>query len=144
MVWGRKNRDPKLDRLAAVELFAHCSPKELESIASITDQVDLPAGRTLCSEGEIGREAFVLIAGTVDVTVKGERVGSAGPGETVGEMALVNNTPRVATAVAATPVSAYVIVVNRFASLIEEIPVVGEAVRRAAEERARANAEGSR
>jgi CRP-like cAMP-binding protein len=62
------------------------------------------AGTTLFEEGDAGEEAFIVEYGRVRVfkTVKGQRVvlGEVGPGGIFGEMALIDDQPRMASAVA--------------------------------------------
>ena len=53
----------KIDLIKGVPLFADASKGELAEIAAIADEVDLPAGKTLIKEGDIGREFFILIDG---------------------------------------------------------------------------------
>jgi len=56
-------RDPKVELLGGVPLFARCSKHDLEEIASIVDEIDLPAGKTLIREGESRKEFVVLALG---------------------------------------------------------------------------------
>jgi len=62
----------------------------------------LPAGEVLFREGEAGDRMFVLQSGRVQLTRNGhkgvELVATVGPGEFFGEMAIINNRPRSATA----------------------------------------------
>src|SRR5512138_1142975 len=62
-------------------------------------------GEVIFSEGSSGQQMFVIKAGGVDILKRtrgrDELVGTLGPGEIFGEMALVDNLPRSATAVAA-------------------------------------------
>ena len=64
-------KDTKIELLKRVPLFAGCSKAELGKIASIADEIDLSAGKVMIREGEIGRQFYVLIEGSVDVTQKG-------------------------------------------------------------------------
>ena len=62
-------------------------------------------GEIIFEEGSCGQQMFVINAGGVDILKRtrghDELVGTLGPGEIFGEMALVDNLPRSATAVAA-------------------------------------------
>jgi hypothetical protein len=64
----------------------------------------LEPGETLVSQGEEGRELFLLVDGVLDVEVDGRMVAQVGPGAVVGERALVESGARTATLRAATPV----------------------------------------
>jgi len=69
--------DPKIAAMSKVPLFARCSKRELETIASLADEVDLPAGKVLTAEGDRGREFFVLLEGLGIVTPSRPAVPSA-------------------------------------------------------------------
>ena len=144
-------KDHKIERLSQVELFRRCSATELQHLATIADEVELPAGHVLCVEGRIAQECFVLVRGEAVVEIGGAQVAVIGPGETVGEMGLLERKPRSATVRALTPVSAYVIARSRFDDLIERYPTVARLILaelsgrlRVADERAVARAQDRR
>src|SRR5258708_2141946 len=90
------------DLLHQIELFSSLDRKTLELIGSITRQIDRPAGAVLIREGEPGLEAFVVVDGEATVTRDGKEIATIGPGGFFGELALVDNEPRVATVVTKT------------------------------------------
>ena len=116
------HHDAKLDHLRAVRLFRNCSHKQLEHVASIVDEIDIEPGRVLCRQGEVGHEAFVIIAGEGTVTVDGKVMDTVGPSTLVGEISLIDHGPRTATVTASSPMDLLVIPGNRFAQLLEEVP----------------------
>ena len=117
-------RDAKQDRLKSTKLFAALDRKELELVAEITTELTVPAGTVLAREGHQGHDAFVIVDGTVDITIGGMKVNSAGPGELVGEMALLLREQRQATVTAATPVDLLVIEPGHFDNLLDRVPSV--------------------
>jgi CRP-like cAMP-binding protein len=129
---GLLHRDQKLELIKDVPLFATCSKKELGQIAHIADEIDFPEGKELTRQGALGREFFVLLDGTVEVTRDGERVDTMVGGDFFGEMSLLSDEPRNATITTATPVRALVVTARDFRNLVEDSPEVGESVRRAA------------
>ena len=119
----------KIDLIKGVPLFANASKSELAEIAAIADEVDLPAGKTLIKEGESGREFFVLIDGTADVTQGDKKIGKImGPGDFFGEIALVSKAPRSATITTTSPVRALVITDRAFRQLLERSPQIAVGV----------------
>jgi CRP/FNR family transcriptional regulator, cyclic AMP receptor protein len=116
--------DAKIERLAGIPLFAGSGQRELERIARLCTEVDVPAGRVLCREGEHGQEFFVLESGTVSVTVGGNQVATLGPGDFFGELALLDAGPRNATVTAETDVKVLVVSQQEFMGLLEEEPTV--------------------
>lgn len=126
----------KIDLIKGVPLFSGASKAELAKIAAIADEVDLPAGKTLIKEGDTGREFFVLIEGTADVTQGGRKIGKVmGPGDFFGEIALISKAPRTATITTTSPVRALVITDRAFRQLLEQSPEIAVGVLTALAER---------
>jgi CRP-like cAMP-binding protein len=116
----RKNA--KIELLKRVPLFERCSKSELQEIARLADEIDLPSGQTLTTEGEPGREFFVLIDGKVDVRRKGRKVKELAGGDFLGEIALVADVPRTATVTASTPLRVLVMTARDFRTLMRDVP----------------------
>ena len=135
--------DAKIERLAGIPLFAGSRPRELEGVARLCTEVDVPAGRTLCREGETGQEFFVLESGTVSVEVGGRQVATLGPGDFFGELALLDAGPRNATVTAQSDVKVLVVSRQEFMGLLEEEPVVAVRMLPAIGARLRASAKTS-
>ena len=112
------------ERLAQVPLFKDLSKKHLQRIASLATRLDLPAGRELTREGEIGHEFLVVLDGEVEVRHGDKLLATRGPGEFFGEIALLDRRPRTATVVAKTPVVIEVIGQREFATMLEDEPEV--------------------
>ena len=117
-------RDAKIELLKSVPLFAGCSKTELRQLAKTADEIDLRQGTVLTREGRPGREFFVLIDGTAEVTKKGKKIADLGPGDWLGEIALITDSPRTATVTATSPVDVLVITDRRFRSVVETMPSI--------------------
>ena len=128
-------RNEKAELLKRVPLFADCSRGELEEIAQLADEIDLAEGKELTRLGESGREFFVLLEGTANVTKNGRRINTLGSGDFFGEIALVSDTPRTATVTATSPVRALVVTDRSFRRLLEDSPSIQSKVLTALAER---------
>ncbi len=117
-------RDAKIELLKKVPLFAGCSKNELRQLAKIADELDLREGTVLTREGRPGREFFVLIDGTAEVRKKTKKIADLGPGDWLGEIALITDSPRTATVTATSPVDVLVITDRRFRSVVETMPSI--------------------
>jgi signal transduction histidine kinase len=96
-----------LEGFRHVPLFADLSDEDLARVRGEALEVQLEPGEVLFREGEPGDRAYVVTAGELDVLKAAERrqvlVAVQGEGDVVGEMALVQETPRSATVRARTP-----------------------------------------
>jgi CRP-like cAMP-binding protein len=118
-------------RLKDVPFFGQLSKKELEKIAQQTDEVDVPAGKVLAREGDIGHEFFVIEEGTAEVTKGGERIGQLGPGDFFGEIALLEEDRRTATVTATSPMTLIVMTRASFRAIDRSMPAVHRTVHEA-------------
>ena len=115
-----------MDRLAAVALFARCSKRELQIVARHVETAEFPAGTQLVVEGEQGDAFFIVLDGEVVLRRGGRKVGTLGPGDYFGELALLDPAPRSATATAATEVRVAVLGARMFRTLLRELPSISE------------------
>jgi CRP-like cAMP-binding protein len=115
-------KDVKVDMISHVPLFANCSKTELRKIASLADEIDLPAGTRLTKEGASGKEFVVIVKGRADVVRRGKKLRSLGNGDFLGEIALVTGTPRTATVTTTEPTRALVIAAPAFRTLLRNTP----------------------
>ena len=116
----RKNA--KIELLKRVPLFERCSKSELQRIAALADEVNLPAGRNLTTEGERGQEFIVLVDGRAEVKRKGRRLRELTSGDFLGEIALVADVPRTATVTTLTPVDVLLMTARDFRTLMRDVP----------------------
>ncbi len=119
-------RDEKLEWLERVLPLDDLSDKELEALGSLTDRVTRPAGTELARQGEPGREAFVIVEGEIEIRRDGEPIAMLGPGEVVGELAVLGGWRRNADIIAETDVELIVFDVRG----LEQAMHVSEGLRR--------------
>jgi voltage-gated potassium channel len=118
-------------RLRGLPLFEDLSGRELERIATWTDEIDVPEGTRLIAEGEFPHEFLVIEDGTAEVTLDGRRLKDLGPGDFFGEIALLEGERRTASVVATSPLRAIVMHSREFDPLASEMPPVAERIRSA-------------
>ena len=119
-----RKHDVRIDRLSQVTLFRACSPAELRELAGITTELDVAAGDVLCTEGQVGRDCFVVVDGEATVTIGGDELDTVGPGGFFGEMALLDGGPRVATVIARTDMKLLVLSRGELGQLLNDVPSV--------------------
>ena len=125
------SQNTKVDALKRAPLFEGLSKKELTQLARLSEDMEVPAGKVLCKEGEMGQEFFVVVEGEVEVRRKGKRVATRGGGEFFGEISLLEDVPRTATVTAKTPLHFFVLTRRDFRHLVDESPTVERKVMKA-------------
>jgi MFS family permease len=93
----------RLTLLRRVPLFAPLNLSTIERLAGSMVPLEVAAGEVLMREGEAGDRYLVIETGAVDVSAAGRLLRSCGPGEGIGEIALLHDVPRTATVVATKP-----------------------------------------
>jgi CRP-like cAMP-binding protein len=128
-------RDAKIELLKQVPLFSHCNKKQLASVAQLADLVDIPAGKEVVTEGEVGQEFLIFVEGAGEVRRKGRRIDTVGPGDFVGEMSLLSGAPRNASVRTTSPTTLLAVTGRAFWGLLDQSPDIQRAVLKAVAER---------
>ncbi|MFP8876020.1 MAG: Crp/Fnr family transcriptional regulator [Myxococcota bacterium] len=117
----------KIEILSAVGLFQSLSNQELASIATLTTTRELASRDELFHKGDQGSQVFVVCSGRLKILTT-SRVGTCvvfntvGPGEVIGELALISGTPRNATVIAVEPCVLLVIERRDFLAFLRSRP----------------------
>ena len=123
--------DQKLELLRHVPLLDGLSRKDLEEVGQLADEVDVPDGQVLTREGAPGSEFFVIVDGAVRIEQGGTEMTTLGPGDFLGEIALLDDRPRTATATAVGPTALIVLTRGGFRTLMMDFPTIERTVMRA-------------
>ena len=113
-----------LRHLRHLPLFSACSKKDLERIARAGDETMLASGTTIIRQGDVGREAFILLSGKATVKRGGKKVATLGAGAVVGELSLFDHGPRTATVVCETDCHVLVLSQRHFLGLLDRVPAL--------------------
>lgn len=121
-MFGFRKSTSSVPARAAKALDGDFSEHELKALGELGTLVELDAGAMLTVEGQVGREALVIVSGSAAVSRDDEVIANVGAGAIIGEGSLVLNQPRNASVVATTPVSAFVLNPREFVSLMHRCP----------------------
>jgi signal transduction histidine kinase len=115
--------------LESIVLFRNLGPEELSLLRFITQELPLAAGHEIFREGDAGNGLYFVKDGVVEISglVGGNtrRVFSQlGPGEVFGEMAVIEQRPRSATATTLKETVVYFIPRNEMLLLIQRVPAL--------------------
>jgi HEAT repeat protein len=113
--------------LRKVPLFADLDPPDLKAVAEAVTEQAFSSGEVIATEGEPGEELYILTEGEIRVVVgaaggPGREVARRGPGEYVGEMAVISREPRMASLVCSGPVRVLALDRARFERILRERP----------------------
>ena len=130
--------DQRRDLLERVPLFAGVSAADLEELGGIADEIDVRAGTVLTHEGAHEGFFFVIVSGTVRVERDGKLISTLGPGDFVGEIALLDGGRRTATATAETACQLLSMTYQMFHELLDASPSIRTAILETVGQRLRA------
>ena len=108
--------------LSTLSFFAGFDRAALDKIAAMGEPVEAEKGAVITQQGEVGREAFLVTSGEVQIVVNGHPIATAGTGSILGEMALLDLRPRSATLVALTDVELISYGAQHFRTILDEMP----------------------
>jgi len=111
-----------VDKLGKVPLFSGCSHRELEAIAASGKEVHHGPGSVIAREGESGLGFFMILDGNAAVDVGGDERAALGPGDSFGEISLLDEGPRTATVTATSDMRLLAVPAWTFKGLLEQHP----------------------
>ena len=129
--------DPSMQKrkafLRSLVLFKDLRDRELGYLAQSLHARTYHAGEVIFLEGDIGRALFIIESGKVELTRMGDdgkpvHVYTAQPGEFFGEMALLEQLPRTASAAAGERAHLYLLYRSKLESLLSQHPRIGASI----------------
>src|SRR3974390_1311282 len=102
------------------------------------DVLSFKAGSIIFREGDEARELFVIKSGEVRIQIGNRTISELGPDSIFGEMALIDNEPRSASAIALTDVELVAVSEKQFLFLVGQTPYFALKVMRVLAQRLRA------
>lgn len=116
------------DQLKTIPIFSELSKKELRSVARLMTRIDVGEGRDLTREGEVGREFMIIVSGSAAVRKGKRKVAELGPGDFLGELAVLSGEPRNATVTTTSDVVIETLNRREFMSLLDESPKIAKKI----------------
>ncbi|HEX5936556.1 MAG TPA: cyclic nucleotide-binding domain-containing protein [Actinomycetota bacterium] len=118
-----------VERLRQLPLFGELDFHDLSMLTHHVGEVTLSEGQVLFEQGSIPYEMFMIEEGAAEVTVDGTPVGRIGPGDVVGEIALLRLQRRMATVRVTSPIRAVTLSAEDLQLIEEEMPEIGRHLR---------------
>ncbi|MGH3093787.1 MAG: cyclic nucleotide-binding domain-containing protein, partial [Gaiellaceae bacterium] len=117
----------ELELLRSIPIFAPLPAAALEHLAASLVRTELATGGEVFRQGDAGDRFYVVGAGSVAIEIDGARSSELGPGEFFGEIALLRDVPRTATARAASDAELYSLDRDEFIAAVTGHPASVEA-----------------
>jgi len=112
------------ETLSRIPLFAGVKGRDLGRLAKVMSERTFAEGEAITTEGQSGVGFFVIEHGNATVSLKGEILRTLGPGDHIGEIALIDEGPRSATVTATTDLGCRGMAAWEFRSFVQEHPEV--------------------
>jgi len=123
--------DAKTAQLKLVPLFSHCTSQQLAFISTQVEDMEFPAGKVLCREGQSGGDFFVLLAGAADVTRGTKKITKMAAGDFFGEIALIDGGMRTATVTTTAPSRCLVLGPRQFQNVLHQNTEIAHSIMKA-------------
>jgi len=136
----RLRKNAKIELIKGVPLFSRCSKKELAAVAAEADELVMPEGKALATQGARGAEFVIIVDGSAEVRKNGRRINQLGSGDFLGEIALISGARRTATVTTTSETRILVLTDRSFKRLTSEMPTLQASILRALSERLQADA----
>ena len=101
------------------------------------DTIGLAPGQSVFMAGDRGREMYIVVEGEVDILDGTNLLETASAGSIVGELALIDDEPRSASAVARTDCKLVAVDRKRFQYMVQETPLFALSVMKVLADRLR-------
>jgi CRP/FNR family transcriptional regulator, cyclic AMP receptor protein len=137
-----KKHSPYAEQFKNLSHFDGLSDTQVQKIVDNSTHVTLPKDWALISEQQPADKAYLILDGEVSVRRSGQEVARLGPGDTIGEVAIVRHSLRTATVISITPLELLHFTAEAVEALTEEIPQFKAALQATSDERIAHDREG--
>jgi CRP/FNR family cyclic AMP-dependent transcriptional regulator len=120
---------PQPEKLAKLNRLEALDDDDLATVVRAGRHIHLPANWSLIWEKTPADKAYLIVDGEVSVRKNGQEITRLGPGDVIGEMAIVNHKLRSASVVSLTPLEVIHYTKESLEQLLDEVPAFGEAQR---------------
>ena len=124
-----KKHSPHAARFKSLSRFEHLTVQQIQQICDKSTYVHLPQDWSLMAEKTPADKAYIILSGTCSVRQHGNEIAQLGPGDVMGEVAIVSHTLRTASVVSVSELEVLHFTSDALTKLAEEIPAFGAALR---------------
>lgn len=129
------SQTPEPEQLKKLQRLDSLSDTDLKKVVKVGRHVRLPANWSLIWEKTPADKAYLIVEGEVAVRKGGQEIARLGPGDVIGEMAIVGHKLRSASVVSLTPLEVIHFTKEAVQQLLDEVPAFGTALRETTRDR---------
>lgn len=131
-LFSKDEDSPRIRQLRSLFLFSTLTPRELKTVDGLLHERGFLKGEVIFDQGEEGQALYIIESGSVLICRQGQpsegRIVELGPGRLFGELALLDNSPRVAQARAEENCALAVLFRDDFLGLLETHAVIASKI----------------
>ncbi len=86
--------------LETVPLFRDCSSEALDRLAQVSNEFEFASGAPIAQQGQVGNGLYIVVSGGARIVAGSGELARIGPGDVFGEMSVIDQQPRAASAIA--------------------------------------------
>jgi CRP/FNR family cyclic AMP-dependent transcriptional regulator len=124
-----KKHSPQAARFKSLSRFEHLTDQQIQEICDKSTYVHLPQAWSLMAEKTPADKAYIILSGTCSVRQHGNEIAQLGPGDVMGEVAIVSHTLRTASVLSVSELEVLHFTSDALTRLAEDIPAFGAALR---------------
>lgn len=117
-----KNQKERATALKSVAIFSGLAQADLIALQRHSDETTVEDGEILAEQDRAPKQMIVLINGKAIVRRNKRKIAELGPGDTIGELSLLDGGKQTATVVADGVCDILVVPVNEFRTLLQDSP----------------------
>ena len=117
-----RNQKERIEALKGVTIFAGLPQADLKVIQEHVDESVVPKGTELAAQDRTPKQLVLLVTGSAEVKRNGRTIATLGPGDTIGELSLLDGGKQTATVVADEECEILAVPVSEFRVLLTDAP----------------------
>ena len=108
--------------LEKVPLFRGCAPDVVERLADATAEFDFAADQAIVQQGQVGNGLYIVVEGGARIVAGSDELARMGPGDFFGELSVIDQRPRAASAFAVGPTTCLALASWDLVAVLEKDP----------------------
>ena len=112
--------EQEVELIRGIPIFSKISPAKQKLLCFSSERLTYPAGQVLFREGDVGDACYVIIEGTIEISVNSLVISTLGRNQIIGEIAVFGHVPRTATVTATTRLEVLRFSGDLFRSVVRE------------------------